>query len=171
MAPSPFPSPPLAARPAWAHSFGESDRHTGSTVVKLTLVQGQVQSSDPVPPPWMSFFSGGTWKLDPASHSSRLSIKSAVVRRRERVLCFVQKEANVLLALLFPSPASLLGSSGFGAGWWEDPRWLPLHPRPTVATDVPLRNTGQQSRALFRGKRRGRHSSWWACQHPESGKG
>lgn len=34
MAPSPSPSPPLAARPAWTHSFGGSDRHTGRTMVK-----------------------------------------------------------------------------------------------------------------------------------------
>ncbi|KAF6298874.1 hypothetical protein mRhiFer1_008924 [Rhinolophus ferrumequinum] len=170
MAPSPFPSPPLAARPAWAHSFGGSDRYTGSTVVKQ-VGAGSSSVLRPSPPTLDVFLLRRNLEADPASHSSRLSIKSAVVRRRERVLCFVRKEANVLLALLFPSPASLLGSSGFRAGWWEDPRWLPLHPGPTVATDVPLRNTGQQSRALFRGKWRGRHSSWWACQHPESGKG
>lgn len=52
MAPSPTPSPPLVARPAWAHSCGGRD---GSTMVKLMLVQGQVQFSDPVLPLLISF--------------------------------------------------------------------------------------------------------------------
>lgn len=34
---------------------------------------------------------------------------------------------------------------------------MPIYSGPTVATDVPLRNTGQQSRALFLGKLRGKH--------------
>lgn len=89
--------------------------------------------------------------MDPASYSSQLEHQGRCSQEEKKSLVLYGKKGNVLLVLtlLLPSPLSHLSPSGFGAGQWEAPRGLPMHPGPCVTTDVPLRNTGQQSGALF----------------------
>jgi len=74
MSPTPALTPPLPARPAPAHSFGGSD---GSTVVKLILGQGLVQSSDPVLPTLIFLLPRNL-----ALILTSLSMRSAVIKKR-----------------------------------------------------------------------------------------
>lgn len=86
--------------------------------------------------------------MNTASHSSQFKHQVSCSQEEKKGLLFYTKRSKMSSCAHLPLPFPCLLPRPF---WVWDPRWLPMHPGPTVATDVPLRNTEQQSRALFLG--------------------
>lgn len=82
--------------------------------------------------------------MNTASHSSQLKHQVSCSQEEKKGPLFYTKRSKMSSCPHPPLPFPCLLPRPF----WV---WDPMHPGPTVTTDVPLRNTEQQSRALFLG--------------------